>query len=128
MKYVIADPPYPPFVGAGGKKNRASRWYGDGQRSVKDTPADWHQDASEWDNPRRHSALLLELMDSADGFTISTSVDGLRAYGALPIGSRIGAWVRPNAIPGSHRMRSCWEPVIIYPAKGRRSNRGVLGL
>lgn len=37
---------------------------------------------------------------------------------------RVLAWVKPNAQPGSHRLRSMWEPVLLYPAEGRRSNRG----
>ena len=38
------------------------------------------------------------------------------------------AWVKPNAIPGSHRLRSTWEPVILYPPTGRRYNRGGVGI
>jgi hypothetical protein len=123
VKLAIADPPYPPFIGVGGRKNRASRWYGTGQRSVKDRPAEQHPDAADWDDPARHRALLEELAATFDGWAIATSVDGLTAYGALPLGTRIMAWVKPNAIPGSHRIRSMWEPVIVFPAQGRRSNR-----
>lgn len=127
MKLVIADPPYPPFVGSGGRKNRASRWYGAGQRSLKDNPADRHPEASDWDNPARHRLLLEELMSTCDGWAIATSVDGISAYGALPVGIRVMAWIKPNAIPGSHRIRSNWEPVILYPPIGRRSNRSGRG-
>lgn len=62
-----------------------------------------------------------------DGWAIATSVDGIFAYGALPVGTRVMSWVKPNAIPGSHRIRSMWEPVIVYPAAGRRSNRSGRG-
>lgn len=127
MKLIVADPPYPPFVGSGGKKNRASRWYGTGQRSLKDNPADRHPDANVWDDPKRHRLLLEELMQTSDGWAIATSVDGIAAYGELPIGTRIMAWIKPNAIPGSHRVRSNWEPVILYPPVGRRSNRSGKG-
>lgn len=127
MRLVIADPPYPPFVGSGGRKNRASRWYGIGQRSATDRPSDSHPAAAEWDNPARHRALLLELVDMADGFAIATSPDGIAAYGPLPEAVRIMAWVKPNAQPGAHRLRSNWEPVILYPPIGRRSNRGGVG-
>jgi hypothetical protein len=123
MQLIIADPPYPPMLGSGGRKNRASRWYGTGQRSVKDRPADQHPEAATWDDPARHQALLQELMDTSDGWAISTCPDGLSAYGALPVGVRLLAWVKPNAQPGSHRIRGMWEPVIIYPPLGRRSNR-----
>lgn len=127
MRLAIADPPYPPFVGAGGRKNRASRWYGDGQRSVKDKPADQHPEAAEWDEPARHRRLLLDLHDQYDGWAIATSPDGLAAYGELPAECRIMAWVKLNAAPGSHRLRSLWEPVIVFPPAGRRSNRNGAG-
>jgi hypothetical protein len=55
---------------------------------------------------------------------IATTPDGISAYGALPTGTRIGAWVRMNAQPGAHRMRSCWEAVLLRPPDSRISNRG----
>lgn len=127
---AIADPPYPPFIGTEGKRNykpRASRWYGAGQLGKGDRPADQHDDASEWDDPARHRALLVQLCDTYDGWVIATSPDGLFAYGDLPAGVRIMSWVKPNGIPGSHRIRSMWEPVIVYPPSWRRSNRGGVG-
>lgn len=51
----------------------------------------------------------------------------MAAYGTLPLGIRIMVWVKPNAIPGSHRIRSLWEPVLVFPAPGRRSNRNGRG-
>jgi hypothetical protein len=128
MRLAIADPPYPPFVGAGGIKNRASRWYGDGQRSSTDRPADSHPGAAEWDNPARHRRLLEEIAADYDAWAIATSPDGLAAYGVLPIGTRIMAWVKPNAQPGAHRIGSKWEPVILFTPAGRRSNRGGVGM
>lgn len=127
MKLAIADPPYPPFIGSGGRKNRASRWYGTGQRSLADKAADQHPDAHEWDDPVRHRLLLEELMSVYDGWAIATAPDGIAAYGNLPVGVRLMAWIKPNAQPGSHRLRSNWEPVILYPPSGRRSNRGGMG-
>jgi hypothetical protein len=73
MRLVIADPPYPPFIGSGGRKNRASRWYGAGQRSATDKPSDYHERAHDWDNPATHRALIEQLLDEADGFAIATS-------------------------------------------------------
>lgn len=128
MKLAIADPPYPPFIGSGGRKNRASRWYGDGQRSATDRPADSHPDASEWDDPERHQALLEQLLDEFNGFAIATTPDGIAAYGPLPKAIRIMAWFKPNAAPGSHRLHSKWEPVLLYPPVGRRSNRNGVGM
>lgn len=127
MKLAIADPPYPPFIGSGGRKNRASRWYGDKQRSPKDKPADHHPDAEQWDDPAAHQALLAQLLDQYDGWALATSPDGLAVYQPLPNVCRIMAWIKPNACPGSHRLLSSWEPVIVYPPKGRRSNRGGVG-
>lgn len=69
----------------------------------------------------------MQLLDVTDGFAISTSPDGLAAYGELPPAVRLAAWVKPNGCPGSHRMLSLWEPVIVYPPAGRRSNRGGVG-
>jgi hypothetical protein len=127
MRLAIADPPYPTFVGSGGSRPRASRWYGDNQRSAKDRPADVHPEAREWDDPARHRALLEQLLDEYDGWAIATTPDGIRAYGDLPDAVRIMAWVKPNAQPGSHRLKSCWEPVLLFPPAGRRSNRGGAG-
>lgn len=127
MRLAIADPPYPPLVGSGGRKNRASRWYGEGQRSLKDRPADRHPEAAEWDDPVRHQQLLVELLDGFDGFAIATTPDGIAAYGPLPVGMRIMAWIKPNGSPGSHRLSSKWEAVLLYPPVGRRYNRTTLG-
>lgn len=128
MRLAIADPPYPPFVGAGGFKGRASRWYGSGQRSKKDRPADQHPEADAWDDPQAHRDLLERLAAEYDGWAIATSPDGLAAYGPLPREVRLLAWVKPNAAPGAHRLRSLWEPVILFPPAGRRSNRGGEGM
>ena len=128
VRLAIADPPYPPFVGAGGVKPRASRWYGDAPLSATDRPADVHVDASEWDDPARHRRLLSDLLNGYDGFAIATTPDGIAAYGPLPPGLRIMAWVKPNGVPGAHRLRSCWEPVLLYPPADRRSNRGGVGM
>jgi hypothetical protein len=128
VRLAIADPPYPPFVGSGGRKNRASRWYGTGQRSRKDRPADVHPEAHEWDDPARHRRLLVDLVEQYDGWAIATSADGIAAYGDLPVGTRLMVWVKPNATPGAHRIRSLWEAVILYPPAGRRSNRGGVGM
>jgi hypothetical protein len=127
MRLAIADPPYPPFIGCGGRKNRSSRWYGNKQRSLTDRVADFHSDAEEWDDPARHRKLIEQLISDYDGFAIATSPDGIAAYGSLPAATRIMVWVRPNAQPGSHRIRSLWEAVIVYPPVGRRGNRNGVG-
>lgn len=130
MKLAIADPPYPPSTAAGGPKRRATRWYaGDHGVATADRGADNHPNAAEWDDPARHAALLAELVEGYDGWAIATTPDGIAAYGPLPAGTRIMAWIKPGATPGAHRIQSCWEPVILYPPAGRRSSRtGGLGL
>lgn len=127
MRLAIADPPYPPLIGARGTRPRASRWYGDNQLSQKDVPADHHPAAAEWDDPERHRALLVQLLDEFDGFAIATSPDGIAAYAPLPVGIHIMAWHKTNAQPGGHRLHSMWEPVLLFPPVGRRSNRGDAG-
>jgi hypothetical protein len=127
MRLAIADPPYPPMLGAGGRKNRASRWYGNAQRSTTDRAADRHDDAAEWDDPLRHRLLLEHLVGHYDGWAIATSPDGVAAYGLLPAAARVMCWVKPNAMPGAHRLRSSWEAVIVLVPEGRRSNRGGRG-
>jgi hypothetical protein len=118
-RLAIADPPYPPRTCADGSRiARASRWYGDGQRSRKDSPADFHPDAARWDDPAEHRLLLERLDATYDGWAIATTPDGLSAYGELPPAARIMAWVKRNGAAGSHRIRGCWEAVIVSPPPG----------
>jgi hypothetical protein len=70
VRLAIAGSPYPPFIGAGARKNRASRWYGNKRRSRADKAADCHPNATEWDEPPRHRKLPLDLIDGYDGFLI----------------------------------------------------------
>lgn len=68
------------------------------------------------------------LLLTSDGWAIATSADGLDVYRPLPIECRVLVWVKPNAQPGAHRILNRWEPVIVYPPIGRRSNRGAGGV
>jgi hypothetical protein len=120
---AIADPPYPPAIYRERTVPRASRWYGQNQQSATDRPADAHPDAAEWDDPARHRALMAELTDTYDGWALATPPDGLEVYRPLPPGAHVAVWVKLNSIPGPARIRSCWEAVIVYPA--RRSSRGI---
>ena len=136
MILAIADPPYPPSVSirfdlAGGagrrvERSRARRYYGDGTRCATEKPADFHPDAAEWDAPARHRQLVRDLMDMADGWAIATTPDGLAAYGELPVGVRLLAWVKPNNPPSGHRVRPMWETVIAYQPPARRARGGSL--
>lgn len=125
MRLAIADPPYPPALkGVGGVKPRGSRWYGTKLRGNNRASADLHPEADEWEDPARHRALLEQLEAEYDGWAIATSADCLEIYAPFPVGVRVMAWVKPNGIPGAHRLRSCWEPVIIQVPPGRRRNVG----
>lgn len=124
MRLAIADPPYPPYTGTGGRKPRGSRWYGADHRGNNRSAADLHPAADEWESPERHRLLLLDLEANYDGWAIATAPDALEIYAPLPVGVRIGVWVKPNGIPGSHRLRSVWEPIIIRVPAGRRRNVG----
>lgn len=136
MKLAIADPPYPPQLAErrdrpGGpirvtSYSRARRYYGHGTRPSDETPADFHPDAAEWDDPARHRQLLEDLRATYDGWAIATTPDGLRCYHPLPIPARIMVWHRPNAQHGNNRIASKWEAVIVYTPEGRRAARGPL--
>lgn len=132
MRLAIADPPYPPifterFDTADGRarltvRSRARRWYGDGTRGRTDTPpADFHPDAGRWDRLAEHRALIEHLTAEYDGWALATTPDGLVAYQPLPVSARVGAWVRPNGMPGGQRVLSRWEPVIVFVPEGRRA-------
>lgn len=137
MKLAIADPPYPPHVterfdrpdGTARlvTRSRARRWYGDGTRSKDQLVADFHPDAAVWDDPAHHRALLEHLVREYDGWAIATSPDGLEAYRPIPPGTNVLAWVKPNAVPGGHRLRQTWEAVIVYTPPTRRGRgRGMI--
>lgn len=121
MRLAIADPPYPRSRAAGGSKRRGSRWYGRPVSSA-DRVADSHPEVSRWDDPASHRELLAKLQ-TYDGWALATSPDGIEVYAPLPPEVRIMSWHKPNGQPGAHRLRSCWEPVIVFPPPGRRSNR-----
>lgn len=132
MRLAIADPPYPPqlserFDTADGAprtviRSRARRWYGDGPRDRGGAkPADFHPDAGEWDRPARHRLLLEQLLDEFDGWAIATTPDGLACYHPLPVSARLMVWNKLRPLPTGHRIATTWEPVILYPPKGRRS-------
>lgn len=129
MRLAIADPPYPPHVGVGGTRPRASRWYGDKAHTLGRGcyPSDYDPSAGEWDNPSRHRELIEYLVAEFDGFAIATSPDGVDAYWPLPPASKRMAWVKPNATPGPSRLHGKWEAVILYPPAGRRSSRNGIG-
>lgn len=135
MRLAIADPPYPPLLSlrhdlADGSarltsRSRARRWYGDGPRAASDSPrADFHPAAGDWDDPATHRALLAQLAADFDGWAIATTPDGLGTYHPLPVGARIMAWHRPNALPGGSRLLSRWEPVIVAVPPERRGRHG----
>jgi hypothetical protein len=109
---------------SGGRKPRGSRWYGSQFRGNNRKSADLHPEADEWAIPQRHAQLLEQLEAEYDGWAIATAPDALEIYSPLPVGVRIAVWVKPNGIPGSHRLRSVWEPIIIRVPSTRQRNIG----
>jgi hypothetical protein len=112
VRLAIADPPYPPRVTLGGRRARASRWYGDR-----------HPAAADYDHPGAHLALLAQLA-GFDGWALACPPDALTLYGPPP-GTHLAVWARPNAAPGGARILSRWEAVIVHaPASRRRAVAG----
>lgn len=135
MKLAIADPPYPPNLLAAGRATghgapfRATRYYAGGAPNAhRPRPAaDDHPDAHEWNRPERHRALLEQLLDEYDGWAIATTPDAVAAvYPPLPYGIKVLCWVKPNAQPTGHRIRSTWEAVLLYAPLGRRGRSGAV--
>ena len=72
MKLAIADPPY---------LGRANRWYGDGCGDGNGVGrADFHPEASNWDNPQTHIDLVHMLEKEYDGWAIALTVHSLSTY------------------------------------------------
>ena len=67
------------------------------------------------------------LLENYDGWAIATAADCLTVYAPLPTACRVMVWCKPNATPGPHRIQNSWEPVILYPPRGRRGSRGGAG-
>lgn len=130
MILTIADPPYPPRLSVRYDRaaprtvtySRASRYYGISPRAG-DYPADTHPEAAEWDPPERHRLLLEELRDTADGWALATSADGLNVYAPWPSDVRVMSWHRLNSPPSGARLTTSWEPVLVRIPPERRARR-----
>jgi len=119
LRFAIADPPY---------LGRAHRWYGEGGRGSGGGlhRPDAHPEAAVWDDPARHVQLVADLVAGFDGWAIAAAPDSLTTYlPHLPDGTRVMVWHRRNAVPSGNRVRSCWEPVMVYtPPERRRYGTG----
>ncbi len=122
MRLAIADPPY---LGV------AARWYGASREErktfasrdrLRDRPTgDRRADANAWDDPEKHRRLVARLNDDFDGWAVALRWQSLPAYlGWVPEGTRICVWHKPNGVPSSSRIRTTWEPVLIWVPIGRR--------
>ena len=119
MKLCIADPPY---------LGRAHRYYGvgGGAAGYGRQRADEHAEASKWDQPATHVALVRQLTQDYDAWAIAMSVHSIAVYAAtVPLDSRSGyrfaAWVKPDgSVPSGSRIQTSWEPVLFYVPKERR--------
>jgi len=118
LRFCIADPPY---------LGRAVRWYGaggcgDGHGYGQ---ADNHPDAVDWDDPKRHQQLVVDLDRDFDGWAIAMTVHSLSTY--LQVvetdsrsGIRVAVWHKPNALTSGARVSNRWEPVLLRIPKSRR--------
>lgn len=112
MKLAIADPPY---------LGRAARWYGGGGgRGYGAGEADYHPDASEWDDPARHEALVRQLDYAYDGWAIAASPATFALYMQVRPDARVLIWHRENAQPSGSRIKGEWEPVLVHVPESRR--------
>lgn len=136
LRFCIADPPYPPRLAERHDtaterpritiRSRAARYYGDGTRSAKEVPADFHPDARKWDEPDAHAELIEHLHATYDGWALATTLDGLDWYAPLPIAARVLVWNRSTAQPTSGRIAESLEAVIVVTPVARR-RAGPLG-
>ena len=124
MKLCIADPPY---------LGRAHRYYGVGGGGAGHgrQRADEHAEASRWDDPSTHVALVERLRNDYDAWAIAMTIHSLGIYSsAVHLDSRSGyrfaAWVKPDgSVPSGSRIQTSWEPVLFYvPQKRRGWNSG----
>jgi hypothetical protein len=128
MRLCIADPPYLPNRSRPDHK-RASRWYA-GPNSESswraggpDSHADSHPEASDWDEPEKHRAMVAELVANYDGWAIAMAADSLFHYLQwVPAQTRTAVWYRPNAVPGGSALICSWEPVLVFIPQIRRAH------
>lgn len=103
MKVAYADPPY---LGCG-------RLY-----------ADHHPDATDWNDPEKHRALITRLVSEfPDGWAMSLSSPSLKTILPMcPDDCRVSPWVKPFAIfKPNVGVAYAWEPIIWRG--GRRRTR-----
>jgi hypothetical protein len=63
--------------------------------------------------------MLVDLTANYDGFVVAMNPDNLAHYLTWEPGLRVCAWVKPDAFPAGHIVRS-WEPVLLRsPDRGR---------
>lgn len=124
MMLAIADPPY---------LGRAGLWYGGKGRSKQGTQgracgrgklaAEYHPNASEWDNPSRHIDTLRQIDNDYDGWAYAASAKTIDMIlpTAFQLGARLAVWQVTNAIPDGARVMSTWEAVLFKQPRSRRA-------
>lgn len=120
LRMAIADPPY---------LGRARRWYGENGRGSGGGlhRADEHPEASNWDDPDSHRALIGWLLGNYDAWAVALHPDSLPLYlAAAPVGVQVMVWHKRNAVPSGARVRNCWEPVLVWtPRRARGTGLAV---
>lgn len=96
VKFAYADPPY---------LGLSAKFYGD-----------LHADASDYDDPATHQALIDRLCGEFDGWALSLHTPTLKVMlNMCPDDVRVGAWVKPFASFKKNVTRAwAWEPIILW--------------
>lgn len=123
MRYAIADPPY---LGRGarlyGPGTNGRRQNGNGAGGVTILRTTEHPNAAAWDDPATHHRLIAELIDGFDGWAVALARDSLACYLAVtPPDARVAVWHRLDSVATGSRIRTAWEPVILFVPPTRRA-------
>lgn len=107
MRFVYADPPY---LGC-------SKLYPE------------HPNASWYDKPYAHGALMVAMERDYDGWALSLSSPSLHEILPLaPEGTRVAAWVKPfAAFKKNVRIAYTWEPVLFKPGRDSSKDGAPVG-
>lgn len=100
LRFAYADPPYPGLSAA------------------------FYRDEASYAGEVDHAALIASLLQSYDGWALSTGAYALRDVLPLcPAEARVCAWVKPiGASSRTFGLHNTWEPLIVVP--GRRLRPG----
>jgi hypothetical protein len=129
MRLAIADPPYLPGPG---RDPRGSLYYGPpngtrdhfgqgrGQKGLQ-LIGGGHPEAALWNKKETHEALVQRLVADYDGWVIAMMPNNLADYLRwVPKATRVCVWAKTQSLPTGSRVKTDWEPVLLYIPEGRR--------